>query len=101
MIEYWWKVLVDGDEEMVEWDSESKSLIAPTIVSLIARDSVEDEKIVYLTPVGPRVVADLDKPLAAWATISDAIVQSGYELVDGSRAPIEPEMELDSNPTNE
>lgn len=102
MIEHYWEIMVDGKEETVEWDSVSGLLIAPVTVSLIAEQLVEDEETVYVTPVGPRVTADLDEPTAAWATISYAIELSGYELVDGSDAPIEPEPELlEGNPANE
>jgi len=102
MIEHWWKVRKDGREEMIEWDSETKSLIAPTVVSLAAYDSVDSDAVVYVTPVGPRVLADLDESVAAWATVSDAIQRSGYELLDGSPAPMEPEPELaEDNPANE
>ena len=94
MTEYWWKVVVDNNAELVEWDSVSQMLIAPTVVSLLAQKLVDDEVVVAMTPVGPKMVANLDEPWAAWATISEAIIQSGYELIDGSPAPLEPEMEL-------
>lgn len=101
MIEYRWDIVVNGEDEVVEWDSVTKSLTAPTVVWLIAYRLVDDEETVYVTPVGPRMKADLDDHLAAWATISEAIYLSGYELVGGTPAPIEPEMELESNPTSE
>lgn len=102
MIEHKWIVVVDGDEEECVWDSVSKLLLAPTVVSLRAHQLVDDEVVVYMTPVGPRMVADLDDPMAAWATVSYAIELSGYELVGGSPAPMEPEMELtESNPTSD
>ena len=94
MTEYWWKVVVDNNAELVEWDSVSQMLIAPTVVSFLAQKLVNDEVVVAMTPVGPKMVANLDKPWAAWATISEAIIRSGYELIDGSPAPLEPEMEL-------
>lgn len=101
MIEHRWDIVVDSEDVTVEWDSVTKSLTAPIVVSLIVDRMVDDEEVVYVTPVGPRLVADLDDPLAAWATISEGIFRSGYELVGGSPAPIEPEMELESNPANE
>lgn len=61
---------------------------------MIANSLVENEEIVQMTPVGPRRVANLNEPWAAWATISEAIFRSGYELLDGSPAPVEPETEL-------
>jgi len=101
MIEYRWDIVVDSEDVVVEWDSVSGLLVAPTVVSLIAHRLVDDEETVYVTPVGPRMTADLDDHLAAWATISEAIYLSGYELVGGTPAPIEPEMSLESNPTSE
>jgi hypothetical protein len=95
MIEYKWFVMVDGVEEEIVWDSVSQMLLAPPWISLMV------EKL-EVTPVGPRVLAGLEEHLSAWATISYAIELSGYELVDGSPAPITPESELVAgNPANE
>jgi len=101
MIVYRWDIIVNGRTEVVEWDSVTKSLTAPTVVSLIASRLVDDEETVYATPVGPRMKADLEDHLAAWATISEAIYLSGYELVGGTPAPIEPEMNMEGDPTLE
>jgi hypothetical protein len=102
MIEYKWFVLVDGVEEEVVWDSVSQMLLAPPLISLTAEKLVESGEIVLVTPVGPRVQADLEEHLSAWATISYAIELCGYVLVDGSVAPITPESELVAgNPANE
>lgn len=102
MIEYKWFVMVDGVEEEIVWDSVSQMLLAPPWISLMVEKLVEDEEIVEITPVGPRVLAGLEEHLSAWATVSYAIELSGYELVDGSPAPITPESELVAgNPANE
>ena len=102
MIEHKWIVLVNGVEEECVWDSVSQILLAPTVVSFRAQKLVDDEVVVEMTPVGPRMVADLDEPMAAWATVSYAIYLSGYELVGGSPAPMEPETELVAgNPTSD
>ena len=101
MTEYSWTLIVGGRQERVYWDSVSLLLEAPPSLSFIVNDLIEAKKVVYVTPVGPRVVASLDNELAAWATIAEAIDDSGYEVVNGSPCPIEPEAELLNNPTSD
>lgn len=101
MVEYEWVVKVDGTNEEVVWDSESKLLVAPLAVSLAANQIIEEEREVYVGPVGPTRIADLDEPLAAFGTILYAIEMSGYEIVEAPLAPIEPEPDLEEgNPAN-
>jgi len=99
--EYSWSLMVVGQVESVYWDSESLLLLAPPTVSFILNDMIENKRVVYVTPVGPRVLASLDDELAAWATIAEAIELSGYEVIIGSPCPIAPEAELLGNPSSD
>ena len=101
MIEHTWVVENEGQESEVVWDDVSLTLFGPAPITVRAHELVKAGEVVYVTPVGPRVVASLDEQLAAWATISQAIEDSGYELVGGSEAPMEPEMELEDNPSSD
>lgn len=101
MIEHTWVVEHGGQESEVVWDDVSLMLLGPAPITVRAHELVEAKEVVYVTPVGPRVVASLDDELAAWATISQAIEDSGYELIGGTEAPMQPEMELENNPTSD
>jgi len=101
VIEHTWVVEHWGQESEVVWDDVSLMLFGPALITVRAHELVKAGEVVYVTPVGPRVVASLDDELAAWATISQAIEDSGYELVGGSEPPMQPEMELEDNPTSE
>ena len=99
-MQYSWTLIVGGRQEKVYWDSVSLFLEAPPSLSFVVSGLIEEEQVLYLTPVGPRVVASLDDELAAWATIAEAIDLCGYEVVNGSPCPIAPEMNLLNNPTS-
>lgn len=95
MTEYFWKIKNDDKTSLVEWDSVSKSLIAPALVSPKANNLVRAGEIVWLTPVGPKFMASLDDSLPAYATIVYAIEAAGLKIVDFSLCPIDPEQGLE------
>jgi hypothetical protein len=97
MIEYFWVIKKGDKTERVEWDSISESLIAPPSVSMMADDLVADGEIVSLSPVGPKLVAGLDDELSAYGTILYAIELSGFQVIDSSPSPVDPESDLEDS----
>ena len=95
MIEYFWVIKKGDKTERVEWDSVSETLFAPPSVSMMADDLVADGEIVWLSAVGPKLKAGLDDDLSAYGTIEYAIELSGYEVVDCSPSPVDPEPDLE------
>jgi len=97
MIEYFWVIKMGDKTKRVEWDSVSESLIAPPSVSMMADDLIANGEMVSLSPVGPKLKASLDDDLSAYGTIQYAIEISGFEVVDCSPSPIDPESDLEDN----
>jgi len=97
MIEYFWVIKMGDKTKLVEWDSVSESLIAPPSVSMMADDLIANGEMVSLSPVGPKLKASLDDDLSAYGTIQYAIEISGFEVVDCSPSPIDPESDLEDN----
>jgi len=97
MIEYFWVIKKGDKTERVEWDSISESLIAPPSVLMMADDLIANGEMVSLSPVGPKLKASLDDDLSAYGTIQYAIEISGFEVVDCSPSPIDPESDLEDN----
>jgi len=95
MIEYFWVIKMGDKTERVEWDSISESLFAPPSVLIMASDLVADGETVSLSAVGPKFKASLDDALPAYGTIEYAIELSGYEIIDRSPSPVDPESDLE------
>lgn len=97
MTEYFWVIKMGDKTEQVEWDSISESLFAPPSVLMVASDLVADGEIVSLSPVGPKLKASLDDDLSAYGTIQYAIELSGFEVVECSISPVDPESDLEDS----
>ncbi len=97
MIEYFWVIKKGDKTQRVEWDSISESLTAPPSVIMMASDLEADGEIVSLSAVGPKFKASLDDALPAYGTIQYAIELCGFEVVECSPSPVDPESDLEDS----